>query len=73
MLSTSIDLKQLSRSAKLELLNALWQDLSEDDEEIEWPAWHVELLEERRAALRDGVEEVLDFDVAMKELRQELL
>ncbi len=60
---------QLPRSEKLKLMEALWEDLSRADGELQSPAWHAEELAATEQRLAEGKEPVLDWDAAKKELR----
>ena len=52
------------------LMEALWEDLSRDEESIESPSWHAEVLAEREKSIEDGVAEFLTVDEARAELRK---
>ena len=64
-------LEQMTREEKLELLDALWADLAKDDS-IESPEWHAQELAETERRVAAGEEPLLDFDEAMKQLRERL-
>jgi hypothetical protein len=61
--------QQLPRSAKLKLMKALWEGLSRSDTDLEPPAWHAEELAATEQRLAEGKEEILDWEVAKRELR----
>ena len=67
-----LPLDQMTREEKLRALEALWEDLSRHDDQIESPAWHGEVLEERAARVRSGAEQFLDWETAKRELRDRL-
>ena len=69
MLDTAA-IKQLSRKEKLWIMEAIWEDLSMEDELIESPAWHKEVLSETENRLRIGQEQILDWKDAKEELRK---
>ena len=50
------DIKQLPRQEKLRLMEALWADLSQDDAELESPAWHGEALRTTAGRRADNAE-----------------
>jgi hypothetical protein len=62
-------MRQLPRSEKLKLLEALWEDLSRPDSEIESPTWHEKELAETARRLAEGKEQVIDWESAKKTLR----
>jgi len=62
-------LRQLPRSEKLKLMEALWEELSRPDGEFESPAWHAKELAATERRLAEGHEKVLDWDTAKEALR----
>jgi len=56
------EVRQLPLAEKLQIMEAIWEDLRAQAEEVPVPAWHKELLDERRKAVEEGREEVLDWD-----------
>lgn len=62
--------QQLSRSEKLKLMELLWEQLSRPDDVFESPAWHAQELAATEQRLADGKEQVMDWEVAKKELRR---
>ena len=56
------DIRQLPLTEKLQIMEAIWEDLRAQAEQVPVPAWHQELLDERRRAVEEGREEVLDWD-----------
>jgi putative addiction module component (TIGR02574 family) len=68
-MSVDISLDSLTTAEKLHLMERLWADLSRRPHDIPSPAWHGELLDERRRAVREG----RTTFVAWEEARQRLL
>ena len=50
----ALDLKQMSRPEKVRLMEEIWQDLSADEQEVESPSWHGEIIAERIAKVEEG-------------------
>ena len=50
-------------------MEALWEDLSKDEAEVESPAWHDEVLRETEARVAAGQEQIADWTSAKRELR----
>ena len=69
MLDTAA-IKQLSRKEKFWIMEAIWEDLSMEDELIESPAWHKEALCETENRLRAGQEQILDWKDAKEKLKK---
>ena len=68
-MQNTIEIKQLSREEKLRVMEAIWEDLSTDDELIESPEWHKDALQETKRRLSSGQEEIMEWQDAKKELR----
>ena len=63
-----LELESLSRMEKWQILEKIWEDLRQDFDEKETPAWHREILEKREKELLSGHEELLDWETCKKEL-----
>jgi hypothetical protein len=68
-MQNTIDIKHLSREEKLRIMEAIWEDLSNDEEQIESPDWHKKALLETEHRLSSGQEKIVDWQDAKKELR----
>jgi hypothetical protein len=61
----------MSREEKLKAMHALWENLAQDDDEsIESPLWHGEVLKETEAKVQAGAERAHDWEQAKEELRR---
>ena len=63
--------RQLPRSEKLRLMEALWEELSRPDSEYESPAWHARELAETERRVAEGKEQVMEWEAAKKKLRSQ--
>ncbi len=57
---------------KLAAMESLWEDLARDPGAIETPAWHKDLLDERRTRLEEGQSHFTDWEAAKAEIRKKL-
>jgi hypothetical protein len=71
-MSTTIDLQEMTTPDKLRLMEALWQNLSATAPEVTSPGWHGEILGERDRLAASGEETFIDWEIAKKQLREEL-
>ena len=55
------EVKQLPFAEKLQM-EAIWEDLPAQAERVPVPQWHRDLRDERRKAVEEGREELLDWD-----------
>ena len=62
---------QLPRTEKLRLMEALWSDLSPEEDRFESPSWHESALLDTETRLASGREQILDWEDAKKKLRVE--
>ncbi|MCL0064359.1 addiction module protein [Dehalococcoidia bacterium] len=69
IMQRTIEVKHLSRVEKLRVMEAIWEDLSREDEEVESPGWHQEALQETERRHSERQEKFVDWQVAKKELR----
>jgi hypothetical protein len=65
------EIKRLSHIDKLKVMEALWKDLSGDEEKYDSPAWHGDTLNETEKRMNDGIEEIVDWDIAKRNLRKQ--
>ena len=61
---------QLSREEKLQVMEAIWEDLSQEDQLVQSPAWHELQLRETEQRVQSGNEQILDWKEAKQELRK---
>lgn len=67
-----LPLHQMSLSAKMELLEALWDDLSRTPDQLESPEWHKDVLDERRRRMHAGEEILTDWEAAKEDIRRQV-
>jgi len=53
---------------RLQAMELLWDSITHSSEEIESPAWHGEILNERKKIIESGEAEWLTMDELRKEL-----
>jgi hypothetical protein len=70
MMKDIIEIKQLSREEKLRIMEAIWEDLSSEDQAMQSPAWHESTLRETDQRVQSGKEQILDWKEAKKEIRK---
>jgi putative addiction module component (TIGR02574 family) len=56
------EIRQLPLNEKLQIMEALWEDLRLHVEGIPVPEWHKKLLDSRRRAVEEGREDILEWD-----------
>jgi len=69
-----LPLEKYSQAQKLDLLESIWGDLSQNEEEFDSPDWHEPILAKRRAELDSGQAKTLDWSDELKaEIKKEAL
>ncbi len=69
-MQNNFEIGHLSREDKLKVMEAIWEDLSRDDQEIESPEWHRDALQDTARRLESGEEKSLDWETAKREIRE---
>ena len=61
-------IQRLPLHDKLLVMEALWDDLSRNTQEVEVPQWHKDVLDERERLLNAGEARFIDWEVARQEI-----
>lgn len=61
-----MEIKKMSTVERLQVMEALWESLLEEDSKIVSPAWHEDVLEGRKRKLESGEAEF----ISLEELRK---
>ena len=65
-----LPLSQLTLAQKLDLMEAIWDDLARDEKNLESPSWHEEVLRDREEALAAGKLSESDWEEAKLRIRK---
>lgn len=68
----TLPLKEMTLQEKLAAMESLWEDLARTPEAVESPAWHKDILDERRQRLAEGKSRFVDWETAKAEIRKKL-
>jgi putative addiction module component (TIGR02574 family) len=63
------EIHQLPLREKLQIMEAIWDDLRANAEKLPVPQWHKDILEARLKAVEEGREKVLEWDEVKRTLR----
>ena len=69
----TLDVKMLSKTEKLRLLETLWSELSSDDSSLPSPTWHQDALREAEQLHAQGKSTFSDWSEAKKRIRAAVL
>ncbi len=64
-----LPIKEMSQTEKLMALEAIWEDLSRNEEAYQSPAWHREELAATEQRVKSGQEQFVDWESAKRDLR----
>jgi len=67
-MAITIPIKRMSREEKLRTMEALWDDLTQHETELDSPGWHALVLRETEQLVRDGKAKFSDWQVAKRRL-----
>jgi hypothetical protein len=67
-----LDIEKMTLEEKLRAMEALWTDLSRNEENIQSPPWHEQVLKEREEEVKSGQAEFESWEDAKRELRDRL-
>jgi putative addiction module component (TIGR02574 family) len=65
-----LPLAKLTLAQKLDLIEALWDDIIKDQQALESPNWHQGILQDRQKALEAGKASVHDWEEAKERIRR---
>jgi hypothetical protein len=71
-MSKILPLKEMTLHEKIAAMELLWEDLAGSSEPIESPAWHKDVLDERRLRIAEGEAQFIDWETAKAEIRKKL-
>ncbi|MBI2265379.1 MAG: addiction module protein [Armatimonadetes bacterium] len=65
----NLPLSHLSFAQKLDLMETLWADLSQDEGKLKSPEWHEAVLKDRQEAFAAGKAVISDWEQAKKKIK----
>jgi len=68
----NLPLNDMSLHEKLSAMESLWEDLARTPDALESPAWHKDILDERRQRVADRTSRFIDWETAKAEIRNKL-
>jgi hypothetical protein len=69
-MAIELQIDQLSLEEKLEIMEALWEDLRSHAELMPVPQWHKDVLDRRERMLENGEASFEDWDSAKKRITE---
>lgn len=73
MEKVDLNISELTLAQKLNLMEAIWDDIAKDESVLKSPAWHETVLKDRENALASGKASVSDWEKAKERIRRNVL
>jgi hypothetical protein len=67
---TTTEIKKMSTIERLRAMEELWDVLCHEDKEIESPAWHRGILEDRKEKIQTGEAEFISIEELKTSIRK---
>jgi hypothetical protein len=71
-MGSSLPLDGMSIEEKIKTMEEIWDDLVSHADSVPSPDWHKDILEDREKKLKEGVEEIIDWNIAKKSLKKDI-
>jgi len=71
-MSISLPLQAMSVAEKLQVIEAIWDDLSRHADELQPPPWHGKVLDALEVAIERGEENFDEWETAKRRIRNNL-
>ena len=71
-MTVTLPLDDMTVSEKLQLMEALWADLSRNADALESPEWHRDVLAERERRITSGEAHFSDWEQAKANIRRQV-
>jgi len=69
MISES-DVKRMPLNQKLRIMEMIWDDLSSNEDSVDSPAWHKDILQEREKGLETGEMTASSWEEAKERIKR---
>jgi hypothetical protein len=63
-------IRELPLREKLLVMEAIWDDLSRDEKNLEVPQWHKDILDEREHLRSEGESKFVDWEDAKRQIKE---
>ena len=69
-MNMTLNLAAMTKAEKIGAMESLWTDLCQTEDGIDSPAWHGEILQDRKQRVKAGTESIVDWTDAKAMIRQ---
>jgi putative addiction module component (TIGR02574 family) len=64
------EIQQLPLREKLMVMEALWESIAREEDQLEVPQWHKDILDEREKLVQEGQAKFVDWEAAKQQIRE---
>ena len=68
----SLPLDKMTTSDKISVMETIWDDLCRNAESLSSPDWHKQVLLERNEEIKNGSDDLLDWDIEKKNIQNSI-
>ncbi len=72
MEKVDLDISELTLAQKLNLMESIWDNITQNDSALKSPAWHETVLKDREDVLASGKANVSDWEKAKERIRRDV-
>jgi gamma-glutamyl phosphate reductase len=71
-MSATLEIERMTLEEKLQAMEALWESLRRNEDDIPVPQWHKDILDARERDIKEGKAKFLDWDSTKKQIADEI-
>jgi putative addiction module component (TIGR02574 family) len=64
------EIRKMPLHEKLLVMEAIWDEISREQEKLDVPQWHKDLLDERERLIAEGKAKFIDWEDAKKQIKE---
>ena len=64
------EIHQMPLHEKLRIMEAIWDDICREEQNLEVPQWHKDILDERERLVAEGKAQFVDWEDAKKQIEE---
>jgi putative addiction module component (TIGR02574 family) len=71
-MSTALQIDRMTVQEKLQAMEALWNSLRQNEQDVPVPQWHKDILDARERDIKSGKAKFLDWETAKAQIADEI-
>ncbi len=69
---SALTLATMTIEEKIQTMENLWDDLCSKANSLASPSWHKQLLSQREADVKQGIDDFVDWDTAKEQIKKQI-